>query len=297
MLYETRFAVLNLCLVLLFAACKTSYDLSYEKENEPFYLGNQVTPTHVSSEKKSIIVVSFNIEFAQHIEAAIVLINSDPILKNADILLLQEMDEAGTKKIAYELGMNYIYYPAIFHPKQQKNVGNAILSAYKIDFHKKLKLPHPSLYPSLKKSTNYIFRKTATIAQITIDDIPILFASTHGAAFNPTAKRRDFAEAIAADVDIREASHAVVGGDFNSFGAADIQATIHAFTSSGFYRATKQVGITVAEKKSILKLVPDPAFQLDHLFTKGFEVLSAGKVNQKEVSDHLPIWTELKIKK
>jgi endonuclease/exonuclease/phosphatase (EEP) superfamily protein YafD len=38
-------------------------------------------------------------------------------------------------------------------------------------------------------------------------------------------------------------------------------------------------------------------FELDHIFSRGFEVMSAGKVKEAKASDHIPVWTVLKIKK
>lgn len=53
--------------------------------------------------------------------------------------------------------------------------------------------------------------------------------------------------------------------------------------------------MTVSEKKSILKSVPNGAFQLDHLFVKGMRINNTGKVNQKGISDHLPLWVDLEV--
>lgn len=271
----------------------TSYKYSYEEENLPSFKGDyRDENSNNESSIKSIKVVSFNIEFANNIDGAITLLGQEP-LKSADVILLQEMDEKGTKEIAENLQLNYVYYPAIFHFKHKKNVGNAILTKWDIKDSKKLKLPHPSGYPVPLKGRNYIFRKTATIADIVIEGKIIKFASTHAAAFNTTQKRKEFADAIVDD--IHDAKIAVVGGDFNSFGGADINATANSFTKFGYDWVSQDIGTTISEKKSILKSMPSEAFQLDHLFVKGLEVKAYGKVNQSGVSDHLPIWVDLEM--
>ena len=47
---------------------------------------------------------------AKEIEAAIAELQSSEELRQADVLMLQEMDETGTAQIARELGYNYGYY-------------------------------------------------------------------------------------------------------------------------------------------------------------------------------------------
>ncbi|MEM9547786.1 MAG: endonuclease/exonuclease/phosphatase family protein [Bacteroidota bacterium] len=280
--------------LLTLQSCFTSYRYSYEEENAPLFKGDyrQEIGEEDFNSKSKIRVVSFNIEFAQHIDEAIELLKLAP-LNVTDVLLLQEMDEKGTEKIAKALNMCYAYYPAIFHPKHGKNVGNAILTKWNIINSQKVKLPHPSSYPVPWKGKNYIFRKTLTIANIDIRGESIAFASTHAAAFNTTQNRKEFAQAITSQLKDIDIKYAVVGGDFNSLGNADIAATVQPFTSSDFLWASKDIGMTISEKKPILNMVPTNAFQLDHLFVKGMHVTSAGKVKQKGVSDHLPIWVEL----
>lgn len=293
---EHIFKVIILYTVLLLQSCASSYKYSYEEENSPLFEGDYRMKTLKSDavSNPSIKVVSFNIEFARNIEEAITLLQKEP-LYSADVILLQEMDEEGTERLAKNLHMSYVYYPAIYHPKHEKNVGNAILSKWEIKDSQKIKLPHPSTYPVLLEGKNYIFRKTATLANIEIGEESITFVSTHAAAFNTTQKRKEFAEAIAAQLQDTKVRHVVVGGDFNSLGSADIAATVRPFTSSNFLWASEFIGMTVSEKKSILRVVPEEAFQLDHLFVRGMCINDAGKVNQKGISDHLPIWIDIEV--
>jgi hypothetical protein len=49
------------------------------------------------------------------VDRAIALLASEPALRGADVLLLQEMNGEATRRIAEALGPWYVYYPAFFH--------------------------------------------------------------------------------------------------------------------------------------------------------------------------------------
>ena len=134
-----------------------------------------------------------------------------------------------------------------------------------------------------------------TVAKIEIYGDIMVFASTHAVAFNTTRKKREFAKALALQIQDSNVAYAVVGGDFNSMGRADIDATVTPFIASNFLWASQFLGMTISIKKPILNFFPTEAFQLDHLFVKGMCINEIGKVNQIGVSDHLPIWAEMEI--
>ena len=54
----------------------------------------------------AIKVVSYNISFAEHIDLAIQELGE---FEDADVILLQEMDEAGTELVAKSLKYDYVY--------------------------------------------------------------------------------------------------------------------------------------------------------------------------------------------
>ncbi len=283
-------------LVIILQSCTTSYRYSYEEENLPVFKGDfrEHSATEVNELYPTIKVVSFNIKFAQNIEEAITLLQEEP-LNSADVILLQEMDELGTERLAKVLNMSYAYYPAVLHPKHGQNFGNAILSKWKIKNSQKFKLPHSGKYLAPFEGKNYLMRRTATIANIDIRGESIAFASTHAAVFNTTEKRKEIAQAIVSEMQDSNVKCAVVGGDFNCLGGADVDATVRTFTSSDFLWASQFLGVTINEMKPILRIIPKDAFQLDHLFVKGMCINDAGKVNQEGVSDHLPIWVDLEV--
>ena len=244
---------------------------------------------------RQIKVVSYNIEFALNIDLALNILNREE-LKGADVLLLQEMDEKGTEAMARSLNMSYVYYPSINHPGKGKKVGNAILSKWPIMSHRKLKLPHPSLYPKPFDLKTYKFRKLATAAEIFIHGKTVVFYSAHAAAFNTTRNREDIAIAIRDDALVNDCHLCIIGGDFNSMGKADIEATVSPFIDSGFEWATRTVGQTIGNIRWFLSFIPKGAFVSDHIFILGFETVRSGKLETYEVSDHGPVWVDLAIK-
>src|SRR5512134_1621026 len=86
-------------------------------------------------------VVTFNIKFAREIDRAVAVLEGDS-LRDADILMLEEMDDQGVDRIARALGLNYAYYPATVHPGNGKYFGPAVLSRWPIERSWKVLLPH-----------------------------------------------------------------------------------------------------------------------------------------------------------
>ncbi|NOR90084.1 MAG: hypothetical protein GQ524_07495 [Anaerolineales bacterium] len=111
--------------------------VNYNDESEPVFIGSFAeTPPDFSED---ITVVSSNTHFVENIGLAIEELQELPKI---DILLLQEVDEIETDRIARALKHNYVYYPASVHTKHDKNFGNAILSSWPIKESEKLILPH-----------------------------------------------------------------------------------------------------------------------------------------------------------
>jgi hypothetical protein len=73
----------------------------------PVYTG-RYGPENTAA-KETIAVVSYNIRFAEKITEAIDDLSGMSELRDAEILLLQEMDHEGTESIASALRYNYVY--------------------------------------------------------------------------------------------------------------------------------------------------------------------------------------------
>jgi endonuclease/exonuclease/phosphatase family metal-dependent hydrolase len=128
---------LGLLLLMLSVGCRTGRN--YTNPEGPRYAG--VAPI-TSGDTTRLKVVSFNVEFSEHIDSAIALLETNPALRGADVILLQEMNEKATQRIAAALGLGYIFYPAIYHYRTHQLFGNAILSRWPILEDRKIVLPH-----------------------------------------------------------------------------------------------------------------------------------------------------------
>jgi endonuclease/exonuclease/phosphatase family metal-dependent hydrolase len=228
--------------------------------------------------KDTLKVVSFNIKYSRKIKQAIRELDSIPEIKSADILLLQEMNESGSDKIARALGYNYIYYPATLHPQIDSNFGNAVLTRWPIKKDKKILLPYE---PSLGRT-----KRIAVSAQISVGKRSIVAYSVHTATIilSPN-KRLKQADSLLNSISMND-QHIVIGGDFNTFFSQNIRDLDAIFSKNRFLRATREVGPTL--KRGPFK------FRMDHLYVKGFEIIDAGTV-LTDASDHQPIWAILLI--
>jgi endonuclease/exonuclease/phosphatase family metal-dependent hydrolase len=213
-------------------------------------------------------IVTYNIEFALRVDSAIALLALDSALRGADLVLLQEMDDAGTRRIAETLGMSYRYYPATFHLKYRRDVGNAVLSRWPIVEDSKIVLPHPSRFVGT--------HRTATAATVRIGDSLVRVYSTHlGTIVNvgPEARRNQL-RTILADADRYQ--KVIIGGDLNYPWVGSVA------LDRGYAWPTEKGPRTAVVGR------------IDHIFLKGLlppERDAAGTVTQgPRASDHRPVW-------
>jgi endonuclease/exonuclease/phosphatase family metal-dependent hydrolase len=223
-----------------------------------------------------ITVVSYNIRYGLKLPEAVQDLERGP-LQNADLLLLQEMDEAGTAQLAEQLSFNYIYFPSAVHPRSGRNFGNAILSKWPIAAAEKLLLPHHSWLSGIAR--------TAAKATITIGPQIVQVYSVHNEYFLASQEQRqDQLNAILDDID-PEAELVILGGDFNTFGANGVGEFTLRMAEAGLERTHPGYDPTVA--KLFVKATTD------HIFVKGFAVQAAGTETEINGSDHYPIWAQL----
>jgi endonuclease/exonuclease/phosphatase family metal-dependent hydrolase len=212
--------------------------------------------------------VSFNLHNATQMDYVVVLLRNSQALREADVLLMQEMDEASSRKVADSLGMYYVYYPATVHPATKRNFGNAILSHYRLTDDRKVVLPHLARV-----------RNTARIAvgaTIHVGSREVRVYSVHIATMvnNGPGARREQVQAVLADA--ATAPTVIIGGDFNSSSVADVA------LDRGYAWPTRKIGRTMA------------LWSLDHFLLKGELAVapdSVGTVRDTHgASDHRPIW-------
>lgn len=255
---------LALGVVCAAAGCRTGRD--YLDPAGPRYAGTSTVETRARAD--TIHVVSFNIEYAREMIRAIHVLRTHPELRNADVILLQEMDAPGAKMAADSLRMHYVYYPAVYNKLAGQDIGNAILSRWPITADAKLMLPQRSRYAKTQR--------IATAATIDFAGRPLRVYSTHlgtpldvGSAAR--AEQLRFILADAARYDL-----AILGGDMNSTDVGKVA------EQAGYLWPTQSI------PKS------NSYGRIDHIFLKGLRAAGARPAGttsiSRRISDHRPIW-------
>ena len=257
------------CIVLLSLVaghgCRTGRD--YSEVEGPRFAGGPAGRSAPPA-RDTLRIVSFNIEYAREMDSALVVMRLEPRLRVADILLLQEMDEEATKRVAAAFDMWYVYYPAIFNNRIQRDFGNAVLSRWPIHEDAKLALPHASRYAGT--------HRIATAASIRVGDAVVRVYSTHLGTLADIGSRarHDQLRTILADAEGYD--RVIIGGDMND----------------------AQIGSVARELGYVWPTENGPRTttlgRLDHILLKGLGTPageSAGTVkNNRRSSDHLPVW-------
>ncbi len=223
-------------------------------------------------------VVTYNVCQGRNVEAAIEELRASEPLQGADIILLQEMDEAGTEHIARELGHNYVYYPASVPFLQGRNLGNAILARWPLTQTHKLILPYR--HPAIRQS------RIAVRATVAVGNWDVVVYSVHVEVhFTSTKHRQAQISALVQDIG-PGGGPVILGGDFNTITRRGIRGMSGQFARIGMVRASEGSGPTIG-------VLGVWTAATDHIFTRGFQVLAAGAVDTARASDHFPVWVEL----
>lgn len=258
-----------LALALAATGCFTGHN--YLSPAGPRYAGPVPTTAATAVADHVLQVATFNIERGEKIHRALQVIRNNAELADADILLLQEMDAAGTERIARALGMGWVYYPAT--RRRGRGFGNAILSRWPIEADEKLLLPHGSILGGT--------RRIATVATVRVEGEDVRVYSVHLATpVNQTAGDRvDQMEAVLADASSYPL--VVIGGDLNSRSIAE-----HGLWE-GYTWLTRAGPRTTWFAR------------VDHILTKGFLPPSSdvsGTIrDNRGSSDHLPVWARVEM--
>lgn len=218
---------------------------------------------------RELRIVTYNIEYAIAIDAAIALLTSDAGLRDADIVLLQEMDEPSTRRIAAALDMWFVYYPANFRDATGRDFGNAVLTRWPVVADAKITLPHRSWYADSQR--------TATAVTLSIDGREVRVYSTHLGTPVDIRPESRAAQLRALMTDADRHPLVILGGDMNSSSVG------HVAVAHGFTWPTRTGPWTT------------PLGRWDHVFLKGLLPApddAGGTVRApRGISDHLPVWT------
>lgn len=250
---------------------------NYSDPAGPLYEGSYAdTPAELDGPLK---IVVWNLHYGEKLDQAIAALQDTEELREADILLLQEMNSAGVEKLAQDLHYNFVFYPAAMHRQRREEYGNAILSNWPIRDSRKIVLPN--WLPGWLQSRN------ATRAVLEVGEMDISVYSVH---LDTTwmipwwgLPQGGF---LAEQVGNRQGL-VVVGGDFNTWTPGSIESLESGMQNAGMERLSQGTGYTFVY--SGIKLT------LDHIFsTQGFDY-RAGVYRQTDASDHYPLWAEIKI--
>ncbi len=261
--------------LLWLAACQSTQNY-LEPDALPFTGSYAATPAAFTGELK---VITWNIRFGEAVETAIDELTHTPELQEADILLLQEMDETGVEAIAKTLKYNYVYYPASIHPHHQKNFGDAILSRWPLTDPQKLILP----YENPKNGQI----RLAVRATVTVGEVELLVYSAHTETFwLDYDQRMAQVEALVGDID-PDWPYVIAGGDFNTLTEGSLTGVEQQFETANLSRVSAGDGDTF----TALGL----GFTTDHIFARGFSVVERGVWTGTSASDHNPVWAILRL--
>lgn len=245
---------------LLAGAC--AHGLNYDHPAGPRLTGGAVPQR---APRRALRVVSFNVAYARALDRVAAVLQQEPRLRDADLILLQEMDSASTERLAAALHRAYVYVPATWHPVSGRDFGTAILSAWPVVETRKVLLPHLGLWRRT--------RRAAAAATVCVGARPVQVYAVHlgtPVEISPAARREQL-DAVLADAEGFDA--VIVGGDLNSESVAE------AAVARGYAWPTRRRGAT----KSF--------WEVDHVIVRGLPALEAGVVRiPPDASDHYPVW-------
>jgi endonuclease/exonuclease/phosphatase family metal-dependent hydrolase len=263
-----------LCLIFLLSCVSCQ---NYTESYGPVYRGSYATT--LNNFHGDLKVISWNLRFAENIDAAIESLEHVEELRDADVLLLQEMDEDGVDRIAQQLAYNYVYYPATVHPHHGKNYGNAILTKFPITDYEKIMLPN-----SISRVKQL---RIAMLAQIQVEDRLLDVYNAHLEVSWMLAKEGSTQVDYLFEQIDQGADWIVLGGDFNSWSPGSISYLEKKFAGAGLARLSAGTGHTFTYQG--LRLT------LDHIFSRETSEFDAGVRHDMEVSDHYPVWAKINL--
>jgi endonuclease/exonuclease/phosphatase family metal-dependent hydrolase len=254
--------------------------------------GKAATLKTRSTAPAELKIVSYNIRWrsGDELKKLTKLLQEDPEIGGAAILALQEVDRRKkrtgnsnvAKLMADELGMHYTWAaPPAAKPDDEEETGVALLSAYPLSDVRRIVLPHEG--PNKR-------RRAGVGATVEVHDRKWRVYSIHAETRIPFDKKLEQFKAILQDLaQYPPDMPAIVMGDFNTWEANADRKTIKLFTEAGM---RTPFGAQSTFKRRILIMPIE--FRLDWVWLRGLEAASYGIDRKVEVSDHWPLWTNVR---
>lgn len=243
---------------------------------------------------QQIKVVSYNIRWrsGDDLKKLIQLLRDDAEIGGAAILGLQEVDRRKkrsghsntVKMIADELGLYYAWAaPPAPKATDEEETGVAILSVYPLSDVRRIVLPHEG--PNRR-------RRVALGATVEVDKQLWRVYSAHAETRLSFDKKLEQFKAVLQDLaQFPSNMPAVIMGDLNTWEAGAGRKTIKFFADAGL---KTPFGEEPTFRRRIM-LIPIE-LELDWVWLRGLEPASHGIDRTIEVSDHWPLWTNVKFK-
>jgi endonuclease/exonuclease/phosphatase family metal-dependent hydrolase len=237
-------------------------------------------------------IVSYNIRWrsGDDLKKLNKLLQDDPEIGNAQILALQEVDRQKkrtgnsnvAKIMANELGMHYAWAaPPPPKPGDEEETGVAILSVYPLSDVQRIVLPHEG--PNKR-------RRAAIGATLDVHGQKWRVYSVHAETRIDFDKKLEQFEAVLQDLAKYPSNlPAIVMGDFNTWEANAERKIIKLFTEAGMQTP---FGSQTTFKRKIVVMPIE--FRLDWVWLRGLEAASYGIDRKVDVSDHWPLWTNVR---
>jgi endonuclease/exonuclease/phosphatase family metal-dependent hydrolase len=238
-------------------------------------------------------VVSYNIRWrsGEDLKKIINLLRADNEIGNPTVVALQEVDRQKKRSgktntarlIAEELGLYYAWAaPPTTKSDAEEETGVAILSVYPLSDVCRIVLPHPG--PGKR-------RRVALGASIKAGEHHVRIYSVHAETRISVNDKLDQLNIVLDDLKEHSKGPAIVMGDFNTWQSDAAPKTIKLFSDAGF---TTPFGSDKTFSQNVL-FVP-VNFRLDWIWMRGFDATNHGIDREIEISDHWPLWTNVKVK-
>jgi endonuclease/exonuclease/phosphatase family metal-dependent hydrolase len=248
-------------------------------------------PTLTPQEMK---IVSYNIRWrsGDELKKIIELLQNDPEIGGAAILGLQEVDRRKKRSgntntvriLADELGLHYAWAaPPSPKPNDEEETGVAILSVYPLSDVRRIVLPHPG--PNRR-------RRVALGATVEIDHRRWRVYSAHAETRISFDKKLEQFKAVLDDLaQYPSDMPVIIMGDLNTWEPRAGRKTIKFFTDAGLKTS---FGKEPTFRRRVMFMPIE--LELDWVWLRGLEAASFGIDRTSEVSDHWPLWTNVKFK-
>ena len=255
--------------------------------------GQAATLRKQTSTPTELKVITYNIRWrsGDDLEDMIKLMKNDPEIGGASILALQEVDRhkkrSGlnntAKIIADELGLHYAWAaPPPAKPSDEEATGVAILSVYPLSDVKRIVLPHPG--PGSR-------RRVALGATLQIENRQWRIYSAHAETRITFDKKLEQFKAVLDDLaQYPNDMPAIIMGDFNTWEPNAHDKVMKLFSDAGL--KTPFDGKKTFKRRLLFMPLE---LKLDWVWLRGVEAASCGIDREIEISDHFPLWTNVKM--